>query len=107
MKQRFLKIEFWIVAAVLVGMAGRSARAAELSGATNEVAIDDLAAEITRSNPELGFYRAEIAAAKGERRTAGTLANPELSGALGGKRVEGASLAGEGGGWSLSMRQPC
>ena len=34
---------------------------------TNEVSIDDLVAEILMDNPELGFYRAEIAAARGER----------------------------------------
>src|SRR5258706_5490896 len=113
MKRNVLKFDFWILAAFWLVMTGMDAKSADLASAmtnsssvaTNEVSIDDLVAEITKSNSELGFYRAEIAAAKGERRTAGTLANPELSGTLGGKRVDGASLAGEGLVWSLSVRQ--
>src|SRR3954469_3094308 len=113
MKDRVLKIDYWIAAASLLAMAWCAVAAdspesaTKVSAATtNHVSIDDLVAEILTNNPELGFYRAEIAAAKGERRTAGTLGNPELSGTLGDKRVSGASLAGEGVVWSLSVRQP-
>ena len=101
MKHNVLKIDCWIVAVSLLVMMRMGARAADspqpakkISLATNEVSMDDLVAEITSNNPELGFYRSEIAAAKGERRTAGTFPNPDLSGTLGGKRVNGSSLAG-------------
>ena len=53
-------------------------------------------------NPELNFYRAEIAAAKGKRRTAATWANPELSTTLGNKHVSG---VGDGVAWSVSVQQ--
>jgi len=41
--------------------------------------IDALVAQALAHNVELNFYRAEIAAAKGALRTAGTIRNPELS----------------------------
>ena len=69
------------------------------------VALDALVADVVERNPELNFYRAEIAAAKGERRTAATWANPELFGAVGDKRVTDGSLVGEGVAWSVSVRQ--
>ena len=70
--------------------------------ATNSVSLEALVADVVEHNPELNFYRAEIAAARGERRTAGTLANPEASATLGHKRV---SAAGEGLAWSVSVQQ--
>ncbi|MEQ2008895.1 MAG: transporter, partial [Limisphaerales bacterium] len=39
-------------------------------------ALDALVSEVLEKNPELKFYEAEIAAAKGEQRTAKALANP-------------------------------
>lgn len=69
---------------------------------------DAIAREVLAKNPEAAFYAAEIAAAKGERRSAGTMANPELSTELGGKsardRSSGAAL-GEGLAWSVSVQQ--
>lgn len=79
-----------------------SSHAAE-STATNQVSLDVLVSEVLAHNPELNFYRAEIAAAKGERRTAGTLANPEVSATLGNKHVSG---FGDGVAWSVSAQQP-
>ena len=78
-----------------------SARAAE-STVTIQVSPEALVAEVLEHNPELDFYRAEIAAAKGERRTAGTLANPEVSATLGNKHVSG---VGDGAAWSVSAQQ--
>src|SRR5436190_2292137 len=74
---------------------------------TNGVAIEFLVREALERNPELNFYKAEIAAAKGERRTAGTLANPELAGQLGAKHARNAEsgLGGEGLAWSVSVQQ--
>ena len=78
-----------------------SSRAAE-SAVTNQVSLDALVAEVLAHNPELNFYRAEIAVARGERRTAGTLANPEVSATLGNKHV---SRIGDGVAWSVSAQQ--
>ena len=72
------------------------------SPSTNTMTLDALVAEVLEHNPELNFYRAEIAAAKGERRTAATWANPELSTTLGNKHVSG---VGDGVAWSVSAQQ--
>lgn len=71
------------------------------------VALDALVAEIAAKNPELKFYEAEIDAAKAGRRSAGALADPELSLEAGRKRVREPSgiLAGEGTAWSVSVTQ--
>ena len=71
------------------------------------VTIEALVAATLAQNPELHFYEAEIAAAKAGRKTAGLLANPEVSGTVGQKRTLNpvGQLAGEGIAWSVSMRQ--
>ena len=86
---------------VCLALLAQSLRAAE-SAVTNAVSIDALVADVLQRNPELNFYRAEVAAAKGERRAAGTLANPEVSATLGNKRVSG---IGDGLAWSVSAQQ--
>ena len=53
------------------------------------ITLDGLVAQALAENPELKFYEAEIAAAKGERKAAGAWANPEIAGELGRKRVRG------------------
>ena len=73
--------------------------------AAEAVPIDTLVTEIVAAHPELKFYEAEIAAAKGEQRTAATLANPELSATLGEKRVRGPGGVNDGVAWSVSVRQ--
>jgi cobalt-zinc-cadmium efflux system outer membrane protein len=82
------------------------ARSAESTSGT-PVTLDALVAEISRSNPELKFYEAEIDAAKAGRRSAGALADPEVAVSAGRKRVRDASgvLAGEGTAWSVSVTQ--
>lgn len=74
---------------------------------TNAVALEDLVSEILEHNPELAFYKTEIWAAQGERRTATTLANPELSSQVGYKNVRERSggLEREGVAWSVSVQQ--
>jgi cobalt-zinc-cadmium efflux system outer membrane protein len=80
--------------------------------ATNESAVpgsftlDALVAEALERNPEQKFYDAEIAAAKAGRKTAGLLANPELSGSVGGKLVRGGGVSSDGVAWSVSLAQP-
>lgn len=68
--------------------------------------LDMLVAEALEKNPELKFYEAEIAAAKGGRKTAGQWPNPEVSGSMGQKSVRGSGLSAEGLAWSASVVQP-
>ncbi len=79
----------------------------EAEGTGAKVSIEALVQEALEKNPELNYYRAEIGAAKGERRTAGTLANPELTAQAGLKHARSAEsgLAGEGLAWSASVQQ--
>ncbi len=80
--------------------------ATNLPPPANSIAFEVLVADALEHNPELKFYTAEIAAAKGERRTAGTLANPELSTQVGGKTIHGRGVSDEGVAWSVSLQQP-
>lgn len=66
--------------------------------------LDALVAQALAENPELKFYEAEIAAAKGERKAAGAWANPEIAGELGRKRVRG-DVSAEGTAWAVSVQQ--
>ena len=73
--------------------------------ATNSVSLDALVADVLEHNPELNFYTAEMAAAKGERRTATVFANPELSTQVGRKTARGDGMSGEGVAWAVSVQQ--
>jgi len=100
----------WFVAALLAGLAGtpqfsRAAESATASTNTQTIALEALVADVLEHNPELGFYRAEIAAAKGERRTAATWANPEVTSAVGQKQVRSGGLSQEGVAWSVGVQQ--
>jgi outer membrane protein TolC len=67
--------------------------------------LDSLVAETFARNPEINAYRAEIAAAKGARRTAGEWRNPEVTTDLGAKVVrnfDGNSL-GNGALWTVAL----
>ncbi len=68
--------------------------------------LDALVEEVLARNPEVRFYEAEISAAKSGRKTAGLMANPEVSLAAGHKRVSGGGLSDEGVAWSASVMQP-
>lgn len=95
-----------------MAMLGSAVRGAETNDApvvvtaTNAVTLDALVSETLERNPELKFYEAEIAAAKGGRKAAGLFANPELSGGVGQKTVRGGGLSAEGVAWSVSVVQP-
>jgi cobalt-zinc-cadmium efflux system outer membrane protein len=71
------------------------------------VALDALVADAAARNPELKFYEAELAAARGGRITAGAWANPELSSELGHKQVRdlGGNNLGNGPSWAVSVSQ--
>ena len=99
-----------LVAVVVTGISGAvhfSNAAESLPANTNApfIALDALVADVLEHNPELNFYRAEIAAAKGERRTAATWANPEVSAGVGQKQVRSGGLSDEGVAWSVSVQQ--
>ena len=66
-----------------------------------------LVGEALERHPELRFYEAEVAAARAGRRTAGKLANPELTGTVAQNRVHDAAgnLSGEGVAWSVGLMQ--
>lgn len=68
--------------------------------------LDALVAEALERNPERKFYDAEITAARAERKTAVSLANPELSGGVGQKTARGGGFSAEGVAWSASIVQP-
>ncbi len=59
------------------------------------------------NNPELTFYAAEIATAKGALKTAGTIRNPELNTQAGYKNARDnfGGPSGEGAAWSVSINQ--
>ena len=73
---------------------------------TTQMTLETVVADVLEHNPELNFYSAEIAAAKGGERTAAAWVNPELSTTVGDKRVTGAGPTSEGVAWSVSVRQP-
>lgn len=75
--------------------------------AAESITLSALVDEVLAKNPELAFYRAEIASAKAGRKTAAQWANPELEGDLGSKRVweRHGSTLGDGVAWSVSVAQ--
>ena len=100
----------WLLATLLARVAGTPlpAIAAESPPARTNAppaALEAIVADVLEHNPELNFYRAEIAAAKGERRAAATWANPELSTTFGQKPVTAGGLSGEGAAWAVSVQQ--
>lgn len=113
MKQNVLKSNLLAVA-LLVAAAMPMKAVDAMAGAphvppaaTNQLSLDDLVNEALANNPEMNFYRAEIAAARGGRRSATAWANPEVSAELGQKRVKDSSGAqlGEGAAWTVSVSQ--
>src|SRR5690348_1460398 len=100
MKSRVLRVVAVVVVSTVCALAARS------ETSTNEIGVESLVREALEKNPELNFYRAEIAAARAGRRTAGVWRNPELTGSVGQKRVTGGDVAGEGSAWSVSVMQP-
>ena len=111
MKQNVLKFPFLAVACAVAAVVPVKAAdavsvAANPPALTNPVTLDELVNEALAKNPELKFYEAEIAAAKAGRKTAGLLANPELSSSVGQKAARGGGLSAEGVAWSVSVVQP-
>ena len=100
----------WLAAFVATGISSavHFSNAAESPPANTNapsIAFDALVEDVLEHNPELDFYRGEIAAAQGERRTAATWANPEISTTVGQKQVRSGGLSDEGVAWSVSVQQ--
>jgi outer membrane protein, heavy metal efflux system len=97
-----MKLSRWL--AVIGMVAASAARGAEEG---KVYAVEEFVAEVLGRNPEIRFYQAEIAAAKGDRKTTGSFPNPELNGDVGHKRASDAAgaLAGEGVAWSVALSQ--
>lgn len=74
-------------------------------GEKKNVSSQEFIEQVQRGNPELQLYVQEIEAAKGDRKQAGILANPQLSTQVGRSRVTSAGLSGEGTAWSVSVMQ--
>lgn len=108
MKRSILNKSFLVLPLLFAVLACSSSSAQDSTNSTKQsfVAVDALVAEALQKNPESKFYQAEIAAARGGRRTAGQFPNPELSGNLGQKSVSGAGFQREGLAWSASLMQP-
>ncbi|MBX3742088.1 MAG: TolC family protein [Akkermansiaceae bacterium] len=70
------------------------------------LSIDGLVSQALARNPEIRYYKAEIAVAKANRSTAGKLSNPELSLDFGHKRVGGGDARAEGIAYSVTLAQP-
>ena len=78
-----------------------------ICSAGDAISLDQLVAEALARNPEVNVYSAEIAAVKGERRTAGEWANPEASTESGAKIVRDyhGNTLGNGILWTLGATQ--
>ncbi|MBI5800667.1 MAG: TolC family protein [Verrucomicrobia bacterium] len=101
------KISPFVRVALALGVTA-SVAAAQTSLSPAPLPLDALVIEVLDKNPELAFYRAELAAAKGEQRNATVLANPELATSIGSKRAKDAAgnVLGEGAAWSVALQQP-
>jgi cobalt-zinc-cadmium efflux system outer membrane protein len=78
-----------------------------VSTAARPRSIASLIEEAYQKNPDTHFYEQEIAAARGNRRTAGTWQNPDLGGQIGGKSYNslGGKYLGTGAVWTVSLTQ--
>lgn len=81
--------------------------AAGAARAAEPVDIEQLVADALAHNPELKFYEAEIALARGQQRVSASWDNPELSAELGRKSVRdfAGNRLGDGAIWSVSLSQ--
>jgi cobalt-zinc-cadmium efflux system outer membrane protein len=98
--------KFSLPMATLLAVALNARTAGAFAGTNVQPAtLEALVSDVLEHNPELHFYRAEIAAAQGERRGAAAWANPGLSTTLGQKSVRGGGLSDDGLAWSVSVQQ--
>lgn len=93
-----MKLSFFLVITTLAAVGSQLLPPASAASLTS----NDLVAEALQKNPELLFYEAEIAASRGGRKTAGQLANPELSTSFGGMAIVSQV---DGFAWSATISQ--
>jgi len=97
----------WLLVAKAAPTAGPHASTTN-SVASASLSLEALVTEVLRDNAELAFYREEVAAAKAGRKSAAQWSNPEITGAIGSKRVwerGGGATLGDGAAWSVSVAQ--
>ena len=100
----------WLVAVLLTRLVGipqfsHAADSPPINTNAQPATLEALVTDVLEHNPELNVYRAEMAAAKGERRTAAAWANPEVSTTVGQKTVTSGGLSAEGVAWSVGVQQ--
>jgi cobalt-zinc-cadmium efflux system outer membrane protein len=102
MRQNILRL---FIGVLITGIA--STRAENARVAPSHMTPAALVRHALANNPELKFYTAEIAAAKGTLKTAGTIRNPELNTEAGYKntRDNSGGPSGQGATWSVSVNQ--
>jgi cobalt-zinc-cadmium efflux system outer membrane protein len=102
MRQNIFRL---FISVLITGVA--PARAGSSSDVPIQATPTALVREALANNPELRFYTAEIAAAKGTLKTAGTMRNPELNATAGYKNARESSggPSAEGAAWSVSVNQ--
>jgi outer membrane protein, heavy metal efflux system len=95
----------FFISVLITGVA--PARAENSSIAPNHTTPAALVRQALANNSELKFYAAEIAAAKGTLKTAGTIRNPELNTEAGYKNTRDnfGGPSGQGATWSVSVNQ--
>jgi cobalt-zinc-cadmium efflux system outer membrane protein len=95
----------FFISVLITGVA--TARAENSFIGPNYITPAALVRQALANNPELKFYAAEIAAAKGMLKTAGTIRNPELNTEAGYKntRDNSGGSSGQGATWSISVNQ--
>ena len=95
----------FFISVLITGVA--SARAENSSIVPSHTTPAALVRQALAYNSELKFYAAEIAAAKGTLKTAGTIRNPELNTEAGYKNTRDnfGGPSGEGATWSVSVNQ--
>jgi cobalt-zinc-cadmium efflux system outer membrane protein len=102
MRQNILGLFIGVLVTGVASTRGENARVA-----ASHMTPAALVRQALANNPELKFYVAEIAAAKGTLKTAGTIRNPELHTEAGYKNTRDNSGGphGEGAAWSVSVNQ--
>ena len=70
------------------------------------ITIDGLVTQALAANPEVKFYKAEIAVAKAGRSMAGRLPNPQLDLDVGYKKLRGDVARSEGLAYAVTLAQP-
>jgi len=108
--KRFTRFLFITTVARLVSLAlpTQNLAASPAAAPAKSLSLEELVRDVQSGNPELDFYRAEVAAAKADRKSAARWQNPEVAAELGSKRVwerSGPAL-GDGVAWSVSVVQP-